>query len=99
MQVTSQLVGLYVALGWTIVQCHFPFGYSDHSIKCGLRGPPPSIPRYVLRSAVVGELDQQLIDRDEVLALLKSHLEDAQSCMKAHYDRGHWEVSFVEDMV
>lgn len=48
--------------------------------------PSLSIPRYVLESFVVDEVDHQLKDRDEALALLMAHLADAQNRMKAHYN-------------
>lgn len=42
---------------------------------------PTYILRYVLRSSVVSELDQQLRDCNEALALYKAHLDDVQSRM------------------
>lgn len=62
--------------------------------------PPLSVPIYILRSLVIGEMDHQLRDHDEALTLLKDHLVDVQSRTKDHYNLRQCDVTFsIANMV
>ncbi|CAL9074791.1 unnamed protein product, partial [Musa textilis] len=70
------------------------------SIKCtpyeALYGrPAPVIPKYVIGSAKVDQVDQDLIDRDKLLQLLKDNLSTAQARMKQQADTRRSEREFL----
>ena len=56
--------------------------------------PAPVIPKYVIGSAKVDQVDQELIDRDELLQLLKDNLSTAQARMKQQADTRRSEREF-----
>lgn len=56
--------------------------------------PPPPIPAYEVGSALNGELDEQLAERDELLLELKQHLATANSRMKQVADSKRRELTF-----
>ena len=55
---------------------------------------PPAIKPYIPGSTVVANVDAQLRSRDELLALVKRNLHQAQARMKAYYDKNHTERQF-----
>ncbi|PRQ49850.1 hypothetical protein RchiOBHm_Chr2g0126521 [Rosa chinensis] len=57
--------------------------------------PPPKVQLYLPGSTAVHEVDQQLKDRDSLLAMLKQNLKKAQERMKHFYDKKHTERSFI----
>lgn len=57
---------------------------------------PPSIPTYEKTQSIVHEVDQQLANRDELLARLKKNLESARNRMKQLADKKRREVIFQE---
>lgn len=56
---------------------------------------PPSIPANETDSALIGELDDQLASRDELLAELKQHLNTANNRMKQLADAKRRDVQFA----
>ena len=56
--------------------------------------PPPAIPRYELGSTLVGEIDEQLQHRDELLDELKHHLEASNNRMKQLADAHRRDIEF-----
>ena len=56
--------------------------------------PAPVIPKYVICSAKVDQVDQELIDRDKLLQLLKDNLSTAQARMKQQADTRRSEREF-----
>ena len=56
--------------------------------------PAPVIPKYVIGSAKVDQVDQELIDRDKLLQLLKDNLSTAQARMKQQADTRRSEREF-----
>lgn len=56
--------------------------------------PPPALPRYELGSTLVGEIDEQLQRRDELLDELKQHLEASNNRMKQLADKNRRDVEF-----
>ncbi|XP_024195599.1 uncharacterized protein LOC112198707 [Rosa chinensis] len=56
---------------------------------------PPSVIPYLPGSTSVAAVDQQLRNRDTLLAALKRNLQVAQSRMKGFYDKKHIEREFV----
>ncbi|XP_042969094.1 uncharacterized protein LOC122301779 [Carya illinoinensis] len=56
--------------------------------------PPPLLVSYEKGSASNNEVEQELIDRDEVLAKVKRELKKAQTRMKKYHDQGRRAVSF-----
>lgn len=57
--------------------------------------PPPVIQPYLPGSTAVADVDFQLRSRDELLALVKRNLEQAQLRMKRHHDKHHTERTFA----
>lgn len=55
---------------------------------------PPLTPRYEIGSSLVGEIDVQLQERDELLDELKHHLLAANNRMKQMSDRKRRDVEF-----
>ena len=61
---------------------------------------PPSVQTYLPGSTTIANVDQDLRNRNELLAVLKRNLERAQSRMKKYYDLKHTERKFeVGDLV
>ena len=56
--------------------------------------PPPAIPRYELGSTLVGEIDEQLQRRDELLDELKQHLEASNNRTKQLADTHRRDVEY-----
>ena len=57
---------------------------------------PPTICCYDHPKSLVDDIDRYLQERDQVLALLKEHLSNAQAIMKATKDSGRRDVSLKE---
>ena len=56
--------------------------------------PAPVIPKYIIGSAKVDQVDQELTDRDKLLQLLKDNLSIAQARMKQQVDTRRSEREF-----
>lgn len=57
---------------------------------------PPSLLMYVLGTAKVATVEEELLQRDQVLKLLKGHIKEAQMQMKMSYDSKHGEEEYQE---
>ena len=57
---------------------------------------PPSLLTYVLGTAKVATVEEELLQRDQVLKLLKGHIKEAQMQMKMSYDSKHGEEEYQE---
>lgn len=56
---------------------------------------PPTVPPYEIGSELIGELDEQLASRDEMLQDLKYHLNSANNRMKQHVDSKCMDIEFA----
>ncbi|XP_050379620.1 uncharacterized protein LOC126796952 [Argentina anserina] len=83
---------------WYNTSYHSSLGMTPFEALYGYL-PPPIVP-YLPGSTSVAQVDQQLQNRDQLLALLKQNLKRAQHRQKHYYDLKHTERSFqVGDMV
>lgn len=56
--------------------------------------PPPTIRSYEVGSTAVAQVETTLLERDDLLRLLKENLQTAQNRMKINADRHRHEVMF-----
>lgn len=78
---------------WYNTTFHSSIGMTPFQAVYG-RTPPP-IPAYELGSTVIGELEEQMASRDELLTELKQHLVTANNRMKQLADSKRRDVQFT----
>lgn len=83
---------LHWAQYWHNTNWHSTMRFSPYEVVYGR--PPPSLLRYVPKTARVQSLEDTLYDRDQVLKLLKNHYVKSQAKMKQYADKRRTEREF-----
>jgi hypothetical protein len=88
-------VALLTAVGRVHLQHCLPVFTLRHSIQVVYGRDPPSIRSYEAGDTKVATVAKMMAEREEFLAEVHNHLEQAQAVQKRHYDKSHRPVTYA----